>query len=276
MTARIALGLGLLSCAGLALAWGDSCEFSADRALVIDARGLAELDLLARAGDLEIRGDSKASTISVSGRACASSEALLAGIQLSETRQGDTLSVGVLMPEVGSGWGSSAASLDLVVSLPLRMRLRLEDSSGDLSVEGVAAVTIDDSSGDITLRNIAGQVQIEDNSGDIDAREIDGDVTVSRDNSGDIRIENVQGQARVLRDSSGAIRIADVRGDAYVGEDGSGEIVFLRIGGSAEVGEDGSGGIRAEQVSGDFSVRADGSGGIEHRDIGGRVSIPAD
>lgn len=264
----------LLGVSGVATAWGGDCEFSAERRLTVDAAALAELALDARAGDLEVRGEAGAVLVELRGKACASSQALLDQIQLADIRDGERLAVEVQMPELEGGWGSNQASLDLVVTLPSRLRLTLQDSSGDIEIETLATVSVRDSSGDMDIRGISGDVEVRDSSGDIELRDIRGNAVVVQDSSGDIRIEGVQGQARVEVDSSGSIDLDDIRGDASVGSDSSGDIAFERIGGNASVGRDGSGSIRASDISGDFQVDADGSGSIVHRDVGGRVSLP--
>lgn len=276
MAAAVGLAIGLTALADPALAWGDDCEHTAKRELGLDAASINELKLRARAGELQVRGNAAVTAIRVEGKACASSAELLEGIQLTQSRSGAVQAVDVQMPETSGSWwgGSSYARLDLVVTVPARMALDIEDSSGDLSVENVASVRVDDSSGGIEISSISGSVEIEDNSGEIEVSDIGGDVLIPRDNSGDIRVEGVKGSVRVERDGSGSIRLRDVGGDAFVGEDGSGEIEFERIGGSAIVEEDGSGSIRVVDVVGDFRVVRDGSGGISHRGVGGKVSIP--
>ena len=273
MLGRIAMALTVLGSACAANA--SSCEFSAERSLTLDAAGVSEFRLSARAGDLEIIGDASAQRIDVSGKACASSQALLDQILLEEGSAGATRSVDVLMPDSDGGWWSSYARMDVVVRLPARLQLSVDDSSGHIEIEQLASVDLRDSSGDIRIRSIAGAVKIRDSSGDIDVREIVGDVVVSNDSSGDIRIEQVQGSARVEVDSSGSILLREIERDAFVGRDSSGEIVMERINGNAEVQSDGSGSIRASEVRGDFRVGKDGGGRISHSGIGGEVSIPA-
>jgi hypothetical protein len=194
MSARMVMAIGLMGASSLALGWGSDCEHSAARELNLDAASVSELKLLARAGELRVQGNADSREIRIEGRACASSAELLQGIELQQSRSGSTQTVSVRMPETSGSWwgGSSYARLDLEVSVPARLSLDIEDSSGDLSVEDVAAVRIDDSSGGIALRRIAGNVQIEDNSGEIDVREVGGDVRIPRDNSGEIRVENVK------------------------------------------------------------------------------------
>lgn len=269
-----ALAAALILMSGSASAWNDGCEFSAERPLDIDAGGIATLEMLARAGDLEVIGRADQARIEVRGKACASSEALLQEIKLVQRRQGDRQTVEVLMPELG-GWGNDQATLDLVLTVPARLHLQLQDSSGDIEVSGLASLDALDSSGDLGVREIGGDVALQDSSGDIEVRGIGGNVLVRVDSSGDISIQDVRGDAMVERDSSGSITLQDIQGDATVEVDSSGEIEFVRIGGNALVGTDSSGSIRAYGVARDFTVRHDGSGDIDHRDVRGKTVIPA-
>jgi hypothetical protein len=255
--------------------WGDDCEFRADRSLDIDARALAAVEVLARAGDLEITGDPERTTIEVRGKACAGDESLLAGVKLVERRDGDRHLIEVVIPE-GNGWADAQASMDLVVRVPARLGLEVQDSSGDLRVEGVASLRATDSSGDLHARAIAGDVRLRDSSGDLIVRGVAGSVFVDNDSSGDITIVDVQRDVIIEEDSSGGIRLHDVRGSARVKHDSSGDIEFARIGGDAEVTHDSSGDIDAVDVTGAFTVKHDSTGDIDHRNVGGKVSVPAE
>ena len=126
--------------------WGDGCEFRADRSLDIDAQGLSAIEILARAGDLEVTGDPGLTAIEVRGKACAEDESLLAGVKLAERRDGDRLLIEVVIPD-GNGWVDAQASMDLVVRVPARLNLELQDSSGDVRVERVASLKATDSGG---------------------------------------------------------------------------------------------------------------------------------
>jgi hypothetical protein len=100
--------------------------------------------------------------------------------------------------------------------------LELIDDSGDLRVEGVAGdVAIDDDSGDIHVRDVQGELEIDDDSGDIHVRGVAEDADI-RDDSGDINVVAVGGTVTV-RDNSGDILIADA-GDVHIESDGSGDV----------------------------------------------------
>jgi hypothetical protein len=233
----------------------DRCTFEAPRNLDLSAAGVDTLEVRARAGGLEIRGEPGLDQVQVRGMACASREADLEDIRLVQRREGDRLVVAVEIPDT-SGLFNGQRRLDLKLRVPSRLTLDVDDSSGAASVENVAALRIDDSSGELRVSGIPGAVRIEDSSGAIDVRDV--------------------GSLHIPSDSSGEIRVADVRGDATIDSDSSGAIELRGIGGNARIGRDSSGSIEVEDVGGDFTVGSDGSGGIEHRGVRGKVSIPND
>jgi hypothetical protein len=276
MNRAIPVSTALILVSTSAFGWGDSCDYRASRNLDIDAKNLASFELLARAGDLEIVGDPNRSTIEILGSACASEESLLPGIKLTQRRDGDRQIVEVVMPDVGVSWWSEQASLDLVVRLPARLLLKLQDSSGDTQVSGVAALDATDSSGDFEARDIAGNAQLQDSSGDLSLQGIGGTVTIANDSSGDVSISDGQRDAIVEVDSSGNLLLRNIRGNATVTHDSSGDITFDHIGGSALVGNDSSGDINAYDIGMAFTVGSDTSGDIDHRNVQGKVSVPVD
>jgi hypothetical protein len=270
---RLLLPVVLLIASPTALAWGD-CAHRAERRVELDAAGIRQLVLQARAGDLDVRGEPGRTRIEAVGEACADSAERLEAIQLASRRDGDRVQLTAVMPDDG-GWGwSSYASLSLTVRVPEVLAVQAADSSGDARFESFASLEVEDSSGDLVIEGIGGAVTLSDSSGDVDVRRCAGPVTVRRDSSGDVEIADVAGDVVVDTDSSGDIDVRQVRGAARVGSDSSGDIEFADIGGDVEVGADGSGSIRADRVGGNFSVRRDGSGSIDHSGVSGAVSIP--
>lgn len=271
------LTLALLGCFGLVSAAPamDLCAHSAERNLDIDAGGIEALKLLARAGDLDVRGEAGLEQVIVRGKACASDADRLDAIQLTHGSTGGTLTVAVEMPEQDWGWfGNNYQRLDLDVRVPARFAIDLADTSGEARMRGMARAKVQDSSGDLSIEEIAGDVLVNDSSGDIDVRNVGGDLVIQLDSSGDIEAREVGGNALVMRDSSGDIRLHGVRGEARVDNDSSGDIRFADIDGSAFVGTDSSGSIVAERIGRDFTVERDSSGGIRHEDVAGQVSVP--
>jgi len=264
----------LVLAAAPAAAW-DDCAHRVPRNLDLSADGVTTLAVRAKAGSLSIRGAGAGSAIAVRGEACASEESELAEIRIVESRQGSTLVLTVEMPETEAwSWGDNYRTLDLDLTVPARLALEVQDSSGEAEIRGVASLTIQDSSGELEIQSIAGDVEIRDSSGEIDVRDVGGDLNIPADSSGEITARHVRGNAEIDHDSSGSITLSDIGGDAIVGTDSSGDIEFDRITGSARVGKDSSGSIEARDVGRDFVVRSDGSGGISHHGVRGLVDVP--
>jgi hypothetical protein len=142
------------------------------------------------------------------------------------------------------------ARVDLEVNVPRTLALEIDDGSGGMKIENIAApVRVDDGSGEIVLKMIEGDVRIDDGSGDI-------------------RIEGITG-ALEIDDSSGEIDVREVSGDVLV-DDGSGSMTIRHIGGTVTV-SDGSGSIDIDDVGGDVRLRSTGGGGVDVSNVKGRV-----
>ncbi len=256
-------------------AWGNPCEFRADRAGGVDAKGVEKVILRAGAGDLKVIGRSDAVRIEARGIACASKQELLDGAQLSVRRDGNVVIIETSLPQDdadGLAFFDDRAYIELGVALPKTIAVEAIDSSGDASFEDLLSLQLQDSSGDLEIERIAGLADVTDSSGDL---EIEGAGSVRvRDSSGDIEIEDVRGDVEVTSDSSGDIHIQQVAGVVRVLQDSSGGIRIEDVKGSVLVEQDSSGDIYAARVGGDFTVNSDSSGTIEHEAVRGAVRIP--
>jgi len=259
-----------------ALAWGDGCEFRADRAGGVDAAGVEKVVIRAGAGDMKVVGRSNAVRVEARGTACGSTQELVDATNISVRREGNVVYVETELPQNDGKWNlgkNQSAYIDIGIALPSSVAVEAVDSSGDTVIEDVGALSMQDSSGDLEITRVArlvdvgdssgdlkieraGSVRLRDSSGDIEVTDTDGDVVVSIDSSGDMRIARVGGSVRVEQDSSGSMRVEDVKGGVKVDSDSSGDIYAGRVGG-------------------DFTVAADSSGSIDHEEIGGKVSIPS-
>jgi DUF4097 and DUF4098 domain-containing protein YvlB len=264
-----------------AFAWGDGCEFRAERAAGVDAKGIEKVVVRAGSGDMKVVGRTNAVRVEARGTACASKQEYVDAAQIQVRREGNVVFVETELPQDKGGDkliniminDDEHAYIDLGVALPSNVPIEVVDSSGDTVVEDVAALKLQDSSGDLEIIRVAGlvdvgdssgdisidaagSVKLRDSSGDIEVTDTDGDVEVSIDSSGDIRIARVGGSVRIEQDSSGGMRVEDVKGAVLVESDSSGDIYAGRVGG-------------------DFTVRSDSSGSIDHEEIGGKVSIPS-
>ena len=261
----------LLSLTLTAAAAADECEYSRPLDAELDAAGASGLFLDAAAGYLVIEGRPGGGPVVVEGRACASQERRLDDIRLETGRRGDTLVVEVDIPEMNFSWGGYAR-LDLKVTVPSDLDLRVRDGSGETRVSGVASLDLEDGSGEIHVADVAGDVTIDDGSGELEVRDVTGRVRIS-DGSGEIEIRNV-GEVHIEEDGSGEIDIAEVRGDVEIDSDGSGGIVVHDVIGGVTIGSDGSGSISVSRVSGGFELGSDGSGSVDVEDVEGTVRIP--
>lgn len=255
----------------------DFCRSTADRSATMDAAGATKIVIGAGAGDLAVRGDHAASSVSATGHACASNDELLAQVQIETRREGRTLYLSTVPPQVATGFAwFNNATLDLAVTLPASLAVELEDSSGDIDISQVRSAKIEDSSGDIEASGIGGDIVISDSSGDVNIAHVTGTVKIERDSSGDIDIQDVRGDVNVLIDGSGTIQIERVAGSVHIGQDSSGDIIIREVKGNARVDSDASGDIRVVQVGGNFIVEADSTGEISHDRIEGNVRLPPD
>jgi hypothetical protein len=270
------LALGLPALMASMTAHGNDCQFKADRAGGVDAKGVEKVVIRAGAGDMKVVGRTNATRIEARGVACAGKQALLDVAQISVRREGNTVYVETTLPQDDNNWSwgdSNYAYIDLGVALPASLPVDAIDSSGDAVFEDLKALVLQDSSGDLRVRRIAELADVGDSSGDLEIEDVGS--TQVRDSSGDIEIDHVRSNVRIVSDSSGDMRIVNVGGNVVVESDSSGGIRIEDVKGAAEVDSDSSGDIYAARVAGDFTVSQDGSGSITHEAIGGHVTVPS-
>ena len=209
------------------------------------------LDHPTRAGGLRVTGAPGTSEVRATGTACSSERDNLNDITLVATRSGSEVRIEAKMPEF-SGWRSINA-LDFEVAVPNNVPLRIDDSSGELRVDGVATSDIHDSSGALHVRGVTGDLSIDDSSGEITVEHVTGHVTIE--------------------DSSGSIDVDDA-GTVDIPDDGSGAVDIRHVKHNVTLGSKGSGGVSVSDVGGDLLVRHKGSGRIDYERVAGRVEVP--
>jgi hypothetical protein len=225
------------------------CDVRREVEKQLDATDLEGVLIEAESGSLEVVG-ADVDRIRVRGVLCASDgETAADALLIVERRQGAAW-IEADLPD--GGW-RDYARMDLMVEMPRSLAADIEDSSGAIYVEGIAAARINDSSGGIEVRDVPGSLIIDDSSGEIVLEDV-----------GDVEIE----------DSSGEIEIYGVNGSVLITEDGSGEIDIRDVTGDVRIEEDGSGSIEVVGVGGDFILEDDGSGSVRYRDVQGRVEVP--
>ena len=231
------------------------CKFEDELTLSMAVGAGDALKLIAGSGSLEVTGVDGLREVRAVARACASHEEFLEELDLTAEMTGSGLVMETHHPDFSgrSGWGSRYARLDLRIEVPEGMVADIEDSSGEMILANLGALTIHDSSGEIEANSIQGPVWIDDSSGEIGLWDITGDVEIE-DGSGEIEISGVGGIV-TIRDGSGEINVEDVEGDVRVVRDGSGS-------------------IEVDGVGGDFIVERDGSGSIHFDNVRGRVDVP--
>ncbi len=253
----------------------ETCKFSAQRNLDIDASGLHALRMELGSSDLHLQGVADLKRIEVRGKACASDEAWLADLNVAQSREGDKVVVReAKSPEHHGGvLGNSYAYIDFVVRIPAALALEVESGSGDAEIANIAGLDFSSGSGDLKLEHAAGAVAVKVHSGDVVAGDV-GSFSLREAGSGDVHLNGVRGDVKVGRVGSGDLNFADVHGGVQIDSIGSGDLAVERIGGDVVLGSIGSGDVEANHVTGNLIVKAAGSGEIHHQQIGGKVDLP--
>jgi DUF4097 and DUF4098 domain-containing protein YvlB len=242
---------------GAALA-GTLSAFETTKTMTLTVQDIRRLDIRAGAGSLTVTGREGLTAIEVKAEVVAphvrdkDMEGYLEdSVELTLEKRGD---IAVLVSRVRSQGGffhfGDNTRVDLTVAVPRSLALDIDDGSGGMVVEDVAAaVRIEDGSGSIRLGHVAGNVRIDDASGDVVIEHVEGDLKID--------------------DGSGGLDISDVTGDVSI-DDGSGEIRIRRVGGTVTV-DDGSGGIDIRDVGKDVRLISTGGGGVDVSGVKGRV-----
>jgi DUF4097 and DUF4098 domain-containing protein YvlB len=237
---------------------GALSAFETTKILNLPAQGVLRLDIRAGAGSLTVTGREGLAAIEVKAEVVAPDvrdkdmeEYIRDRVELTLEKRGDAA---VLVGRIRDNhrlfdFGENAR-VDLTVTVPKTMALDIDDGSGEMVVEDLAAaVRIEDGSGAIRVARVAGNVRIDDGSGEVVVERVEGNLEID--------------------DGSGGLEISDVTGDVTI-DDGSGEILVRRVGGIVTV-DDGSGGIDIEDVEKDVRLINSGSGGVGISGVKGRV-----
>ena len=232
---RTFLILGMFTVSLANAAWRD---YEETRDLTLDAGGIDTVQIEAGAGSLEVRGSADAAAISVTAliqvpeKEEKARNMIESDLVLTLERDGDTAVLKSYFESGGWGWGDSP-SIGLVVEVPDRVALEIEDGAGSIKIWDVSGnIEIEDGSGSLQMSNVGGDIQIEDGSGSISVEGVGGDISID-DGSGSITVKDVRGSV-VVDDGSGSINVTDVDADLIIKEDGSGALTFARISGRVE------------------------------------------
>ncbi len=139
------------------------------------------------------------------------------------------------------GWNWNAQS-KLELKIPANTELFIDNSSGDVYVDGISGdrIRLNTSSGDIEASGISGELDVECTSGDIELRDIRANVAVAT-TSGDIDIQDVEGEISCLATSGdiqlesfvGGTEIRTTSGEIKV-KRGKGEMTFRSTSGNID------------------------------------------
>jgi DUF4097 and DUF4098 domain-containing protein YvlB len=244
------IALTLLSATASAGLFNDDCRYTEPRSAAAPLAGATRIVIVGRAGELRVAGAHGAKEVRAKGTACASERDALSRITLTATRQGSDLRIEANLPEIAFGWNHNA--LDFEVSVPDNLPLLIDDTSGELRVEGVGAAEIHDSSGALHVRDVSGDLRIDDTSGEITVEHVGGHVTID-DSSGTIEVDDA-GVVDIPSDGSGAVEIRHVKRNVTIDSKGSGSVSVSDVGGDFIVHHKGSGSIDAERVAGRIDI----------------------
>ena len=236
------------------------CKYEAPRNLPLDLTGVHGIQIDVHSHDLHLAGGDGNKGLSLTGRACASSQAVLDKLQVTQRRDGDQLLIDI----GGDGGGftfnlfgsNSYASLEVTMQLPATLPLTVRVGSGDADVSGMQQLQASVGSGDLHVRQLSGALSASVGSGDIDATDI-GSLDLGSVGSGDFKAKGI-------------------KGDARVGSIGSGDVTLRNVGGNVRADTLGSGDLEVSDVGGDFGLGAKGSGDVSHAGVKGKVSVPHD
>ncbi len=262
----------LLAAPGAAFA-SQPCAFTAPQSLNLDLGGSNTVVFEVNSHDLRLQA-SPGAKAALGGRACASSQALLEQLSLSQRKVGDKLVVTLERKSQGLNinLGNTYAYLDLTGSLPDDILVQLKVGSGDASLAGAQSMSADVGSGDVSARDIRGLATAAVGSGDVEFHNI-GALYLLSVGSGDAKINGVRGDARVGSVGSGDLELQGVQGAVRIESIGSGDVDVRDSRGAVSLGSLGSGDL---DVRGAASLKVDrlGSGSVNHSGISGAVDLP--
>ncbi|MCK5722043.1 MAG: hypothetical protein KAI84_05855 [Gammaproteobacteria bacterium] len=222
------------------------------RELNMEAKGIQVLDISCGAGALVIEGKEQQdikveAEIEIEGISDKKAKEFIKDkIELSLELKG---TVAYLKSKINdSFWGPKDVRVNLIVTLPPHLNLKVDDGSGSTRLRHMDGdVSIKDGSGSIEVSDTKGNLTIVDGSGSIDVRNIQGDVTI-KDGSGGISAEKIGGDL-TLMDGSGSIEVSGVDGGVLV-DDGSGSIDIHDVEKDVTIESDGSGSCNISGVKG--------------------------
>ena len=178
-------------------AFASPCKFEAPRNLQLDLTGVRAVQIEVHSQDVHLVGRDSSKGLTLTGKACASDQATLDHLQVTQRREGDQLLI-----DIGGDnhvpltlFGSSYANLDVSVQLPANLPVNVSVGSGDATVSGVRQLQGQVGSGDLHVSHVAEKFSASVGSGDIDASDI-GRLDLGSVGSGDFKAQGITGDPR--------------------------------------------------------------------------------
>jgi len=231
------------------------------RTLELEVTTETAVDLVTRSGSLDVIGEPDRTTVELSVQlvrfgagpfSIRSDDDGLDALVVELQSSGDVIEARSLVDILGS----DPFATDVVLRVPSGFDLIVDDTSGDIDIDGIGSLDLTDDSGSIDARGIAGDAVIADDSGDLLLEDVAGTVEIE-DASGSIELRGAM--STTIVDDSGDILVEDIDGDVDI-VDASGSIWVRHVTGTVRIDDD-SGDIVLEDV-GDYEILSDGSGGV--------------
>jgi hypothetical protein len=178
---------------------------------------LTDFRLNLRSGDITITGEAR-STIEAelhvrsNGFDQAEAERLAKETVLKVDRAGNSLNASVFYPQAGRQRAS------IVLRVPTSVRIRLDPSSGQLTITNVAAAEVGGARGDTRITKVPGRVTVTHNGGSLTITDL-GSLRLTTRGS-DVLVERVKGET-TLNVRAGELKAREVEGPLDVESNGS-------------------------------------------------------
>ncbi len=236
MSRIIAVGVLVFFLAASALA-----DYSTTKTMELSTDGIDKLKINCGAGYLEVQGIEGMTTIEVEAEIIIegvkkkkAEEFVEENMELELEKQGKYARLTSRFEDSKSFFGNMFSSgsrlINLTVKIPKGMSLNIDDGSGSIWIQNIAAnINIDDGSGEVEIEDIVGDIEIDDGSGRVRVTNITGDVEID-DGSGEINVRKIDGNV-IVSDGSGDIYVSDVTQDVEVLDDGSGRCRIRNVDG---------------------------------------------
>lgn len=192
-------------------------EYSVNLTESIDARNVKSLTISTGPGSLEIIAEDGLQSIEIAGWVGAKAASRVEAERLGKevvlqvrSAQTENPVVAVTSPRIASS--EQTYRYDVVVRVPSRLRVSVEDSEGDVTIAGVlGGVRLTNASGEVRVSGVGGGLELDNSGGPTRVSEVTGRVAI-RDGKGDLVVSGVTGDIEV-DDADGSLRIQNISGN---------------------------------------------------------------